>query len=153
MRCQVKSYVRDTTVKQKKEMSATISSLAPEPASVHEFEDGLNDVLALSLSQTESILKDITSYENQPTSSTINTDLAQFSKPHPQHISAGPVIGSNLVQADTVAPHPTPLSGGPLNAINHVRAESSLQIQNNALGQGQSSFSFHGCQIQFHNYN
>ena len=78
----VKSYVRDTTVKQKKEMSATISSLAPEPASVHEFEDGLNDVLALSLSQTESILKDITSYENQPTSSTINFERSFRSHIH-----------------------------------------------------------------------
>jgi len=49
-------------------MTATISSLEPESASVHEFEDGLDDVLALSplsLSQNESILKDITSYEEK----------------------------------------------------------------------------------------
>ncbi|WAQ94259.1 hypothetical protein MAR_006730 [Mya arenaria] len=59
----VRSSVKDTTPQQKRVMSETLSNILPHSiCSV--FDDGMNDALCLSASQTERILEDITHYEN-----------------------------------------------------------------------------------------
>ncbi|WAR06039.1 hypothetical protein MAR_021408, partial [Mya arenaria] len=58
----VRSYVTDTTPQQKRVMSGTLSNFLPH-SNYSEFDDGINDALCLSASQTERILEDKTHYE------------------------------------------------------------------------------------------
>ena len=85
----VKNYVRDTTSEQKRQMSSSISKLAiadttstctsTEQSELplqtdSVFDDDIDDILRLSASQTETILRDITNFEASNTASSCAND-------------------------------------------------------------------------------
>ena len=85
----VKNYVRDTTSEQERQMSSSISKLAiadttstctsTEQSELplqtdSVFDDDIDDILRLSASQIETILRDITNFEASNTASSCAND-------------------------------------------------------------------------------
>ena len=83
----VKSYVRDTTSEQKRQISSSISKLAiadttstctsteqSELQTDSVFDDDIDDISPLSASQTETILRDITNFQASNTASSCAND-------------------------------------------------------------------------------
>ena len=72
----IRRYVFDTTATQKRSMSEALSDVTAEHESINDgFNEGIEDALALSLSQTEHIMKTIFSFVTYTSSKSLNQEV------------------------------------------------------------------------------